>query len=523
MFDIFQVWQDLTYLLFATAFTLVGGLVIFFGVLERLKSKAYDTRVVDILASEENQRSSNKKQPKKESGKEKWIAFLFLFCFGSAFLAAGIFTGYDFVHLKANGLYADAIVVENKRYKDNDGHVSYNAVVRFSDFNGKVHRLEDGVSYGSSPSYEVDTRLGVFYDAENPERFVIDDYWHYMLSAIIFCGIGILLLLGLLFFARSVFFSISEEDALADHDGGRARTYKRYVFTAIVEYRDKQGERKVEKTAWDCYSVLAMMPGRRRTLYKSDDPNDHLRPQSYVVIFLGIVFLCPGLYFIKMVVDDGVSFATLIVLAGILCFLGFKAVRFISKIPKGEWDKGWADLRKNGIRVTSTSVARGGGEVLEPHQIRRFATKHVKIAHLTMVCFAVACAGFCYAAYYNGHRTFDFMQRAVSVQGKVVSLNSRYSDGSYTYYAEIEYLDKKGEAVRFSDSVGASHPLFKRGENVAILYDPEKSTKAIVDRGLFNWTLTAVLGGVAFFCFLIAVYNFKLVRSVRLGVSSGRI
>jgi hypothetical protein len=106
--------------------------------------------------------------------------------------------------------------------------------------------------------------------------------------------------------------------------------------------------------------------------------------------------------------------------------------------------------------------------------------------------------------YLNNNLT-QMMETGITATGHVVRMESRRSNssdgGGTLYHAVIEFETRKGETIRFTDKLGASHPLYETGEDVRVVYKPNKPRDAIIDRGIWN---RLVPGGLAAFgCLLI--------------------
>ena len=80
------------------------------------------------------------------------------------------------------------------------------------------------------------------------------------------------------------------------------------------------------------------------------------------------------------------------------------------------------------------------------------------------------------------------------------------------YYAIVGFIDGNGRSVEFEDSVGASSPMYKRGDAVGVIYYPDEPKDAIIDRGIFNWSLSGGLAVGAFLTLLMAFHNFRVSR-----------
>lgn len=124
-----------------------------------------------------------------------------------------------------------------------------------------------------------------------------------------------------------------------------------------------------------------------------------------------------------------------------------------------------------------------------------------KIALWVFLAVSIVCFS---ASYYMGQNMIDFLRDGIRVTGEVVDLERREShsdDGpSYAYYAIIEYEAPSQGVFKFSDSVGSSKALFALGDRVDVIFDPEDTDEAIIDRGLWNWALSGGLFVVGLLC-----------------------
>ncbi len=206
---------------------------------------------------------------------------------------------------------------------------------------------------------------------------------------------------------------------------------------------------------------------------------------------------------------------TILIIVGGLGFIGFKLWRFVQSIPKDDWDKGWAEFREKGIEITSSNN-KSKGRVLNAAEIAQRVKKQASRAQITGFVFLLIAAGLSGGVYYAGLDMLEKTQNGVRADGEVVSIESRYSSTSdssgYTYYAVVKFFDDQGRSTRFQDNVGSSTPLYKRGDEVRVLYDPMNSGKAMIDRGLMNWGLSGGLALAVLFSLWIAFYNLMLSR-----------
>jgi hypothetical protein len=59
----------------------------------------------------------------------------------------------------------------------------------------------------------------------------------------------------------------------------------------------------------------------------------------------------------------------------------------------------------------------------------------------------------------------------------------------------VRFTDETGEPVEFKDRIGSNPSLYHVGEAVTVLYERDAPThKAMIDRGLWNWLPSLLLG-----------------------------
>lgn len=86
---------------------------------------------------------------------------------------------------------------------------------------------------------------------------------------------------------------------------------------------------------------------------------------------------------------------------------------------------------------------------------------------------------------------------AETAPGKIVDIDSQSGDDGTTYYAIASFKDTAGNEHRVRDSFGkGGSPVFKRGENVTVLYDPANPDKAYFGSFLHNTFLPLIFTGM---------------------------
>lgn len=425
------------------------------------------------------------------------------------FFGFGAYTAYDYANLRMNGIAVTAVIADNESESDSDG-TSYYAVVGYTDKGGYYHRVRDKIGTGSSPSYSVGDKVRVYYEADNPAHFIIDDFWHYMGVAIAFMTIpavfiGLLMLMG-----------------RAGKNGQKKKhgimRYSGEMYYPVYAYKAVNGDivRIVSDTGSNMLSGKRL--GKRVTLLlRGDDPHNARKP-GLVMPLVGLVFLVPGILFSYLAVTTfEFSVMTPIVALGLGGAIYFKAKNSkLGKIikPREMWENRTAFKVRMKKKFESKMTK---GRLLTADEIRErmaaydgYAIKWTPFAALIAVCIMAG-------GYYMYGDMQEKMAQGLRVTGEIVRIDSKYdssSDGSgYTYYGVVKYMTAAGESIEFRDSVGSSHALFEKGDQVDVIYDPAKPQKAMIDRGMWNWLLSVGLMAFGAFLMFWSLKSFFAIRS----------
>mgnify|MGYP000524115541 CR=1 FL=1 len=102
-------------------------------------------------------------------------------------------------------------------------------------------------------------------------------------------------------------------------------------------------------------------------------------------------------------------------------------------------------------------------------------------------------------AMYLGLQRWNFLERALPVEGTVIEYYASTDSDGTTYYPVVEFKSpESGRAVTFRHDVGSSHPSYSRGALVPVLYDPDNNYEAIIDEDLWNWFGTILISVLGF-------------------------
>jgi len=290
------------------------------------------------------------------------------------------------------------------------------------------------------------------------------------------------------------------------------------TYYSVFEYSAPNGEVLEHMSDMGSNSLLSQLPGKRVTLMVFPDSPGKVRRPSLVLPIFGSVFLLPGIFIGHMAVTTfEPSSMFFIIIIAIIGFIAYKIWDFVKDIPREELKEGWRSLRENKPNITSSSRSENEkGRVLEQDEIfKRLKNqcRNSRISGYIMLVVACALVG---GSYYAGLNMVDRMQNGVRAPAEVVRIKSQYSSSTdssgYTYYAIVGFTDENGRSVEFKDSVGASSPMYKTGDEVEVIYYFDKPKDAIIDRGIFNWSLSGGLAIGGLLILWMAIYSIRISR-----------
>lgn len=534
IFGLLSAWNVAGLIIMSGVFLLIGGVILGDFLLWQFYSRRVSARIEAlrvVFPRETSTKSLAEKNTEvSESFKESFrkqpvatmlaslVLFLFLL-FPLAFTGMGVWMGYKYFSLTQYGIYSQGVVVDNEETKDSDGAVSYKAVVTFVDKSGLVHRVKDSFSYGGSPSFKQGSTVGIYFDASDPQRFVIDDFWHNMTISIVFSLIGFVFV-GLIAVARLG--KNSKDDAHKPTNRfWKRKKYAGETYYPVYQYTAACGVFAQHIATLPLSLFLNHMPGRKVSLLVMDGDKPQIRTSHWLSLILGGIFFAPGLFIGSVALsqmEDKPLFY--LILFSLFAYCVFRFLRFYYTFPLEKREEAWHMVRSGKlfkeIKITSSDASIFSGEqgsVLSRSDLILRIPTQKKLALRGAVIMFVLCAALSVGAYYAGIDMMDRYEKGIRARAEVVDFKEHYSSddgGGYTYSAVVEYFDQGGDKVRFDDSVRASSPLYKKGEYIIVLYNPLNSKDAIIDRGVWNWTLSLGLSIFAILFFWGTLHSFAL-------------
>ncbi|MCL4677244.1 MAG: YpbF family protein [Alphaproteobacteria bacterium] len=517
IFSVLEAWNALGLMLMASVFLLIGGGMLAHHFYWRFCARRIEGRVVGLRVVQTSKWEAETPDSEGQNSHGALLVFGFFFIlFPLIFGGIGAWFAYGYYDLTTNGMYADAVVVRNETTTDSDGDSSNSTVIRFTDRKGESREVKDSISYGGAPSYDEGQGIGVYYDPDDPEWFVIADFWHNMGIAIAFMGFSVLFILifCLIFFFSRRKGSIGSGGAVATQD----------AFYPVYEYHTPQGERAeyVDSVGTGAY-FLHTLPGTRARLLMFPGHPPKVKKASLVWLVLGLIFLLPGLFIGYVAVSQfRFSLGMIALLLAGVGFAGYQLMLFLEKIPKAEREKGWKAFRSGeflsneNFTITMDDASKKG-RLMTPEEIRTGIPKQRRAYRISGLIMLLIGLGLGAGSYYAGESMLALSQNGIRTGGEVVDLRSKSTDDGYVYHAVVRFKDLGGQDVRFEDSVGASSPTMKRKDQVQVLYPPDRPKDAIIDRGIFNWSLSGGLAAGAFL-FLLGAFS-----SLRTAARAGRM
>ena len=271
-----------------------------------------------------------------------------------------------------------------------------------------------------------------------------------------------------------------------DKDGSR-------TFAPVIAFHHPNGTRCVIQSALGTSSISW---GLREKVGILIDRNDPARARLHTKGFLifGLVFVAIGLFcailFFSIFSWGPVSGTIAVIISASLVWSLRRKVKTAPKLSEVR------DYVRKGIG--SDVVAHRDfdfAKLLAPAELslaRRRAGRQSLIGGIIMILIG---AGAMYWSHEWMGRRRAFLEGAVPAIGRVVDLAMSNDSDSTTWAPVVEFTPRAASApVTFRHSVASSHPSWKRGDLVRVLYDPSKPSRALIDKGRWNLAVPLIPG-----------------------------
>jgi hypothetical protein len=287
------------------------------------------------------------------------------------------------------------------------------------------------------------------------------------------------------------------------------------MYTPVVEF-PCNGETYSFKATISSSTMPYKVGESVPVIYLENDPhNARLRTNSRYLIggafsFMGLVALTIG------VVNFQYNRASLFVVAGVLALLIYKIIKAKSRVnAQGihtsndfKTKDNTGDALLDGLTAHNAREASDKNYRPSVNLITNQAdvVKGQQIPKWVPYLFIVIGLGLLVGGVYSGQKRANFLANAETTQGKVVSMESSTSDGSTVYYPIVRYtFPQSNQSVKFKHNVGSSHPSWRTGETVTVLFNPADKNDAMIEGGWMNWLGPGVLTGLGTIFFFVGL------------------
>jgi hypothetical protein len=128
----------------------------------------------------------------------KWVFLLVFGAIGAPIFIAGLVWGAKRYALMKSGFRADGTVVENVESTSSRGGRDYYPKVEFKAFDGKTYRFQGSTGTGGAPEYEINAKVQVIYQQDNPSAAQLADFDQFWLGPLIVAMLGfVMVVLGI--------------------------------------------------------------------------------------------------------------------------------------------------------------------------------------------------------------------------------------------------------------------------------------------------------------------------------------
>lgn len=287
-------------------------------------------------------------------------------------------------------------------------------------------------------------------------------------------------------------------------------------YYGVLEFKAPDGSRREQISGFGSSSILNRIPGQYVKLMMMPDNPDKVRRPTVVLMFFGLVFVLPGLLVLNTAVQTfEPNFMMIVLPIGFIGFLAVKIWMSIQRVPEEERQQKMKEFKSKRTKGFSFSESnKSKGRLLETSEITEIVKKHVKQAKLFGYVMLVVSLGLGGGAYYLGLDMKERLETGLRASGEIVGREYKRSSGDSqgTYSAVVRFVDQNGKRHKFTEKHGSSHPTFRKGDAVEVIYNADDPKDAIVDHGLWNWLLSGGLGLAAALILWGAFYNLSLVR-----------
>ena len=290
------------------------------------------------------------------------------------------------------------------------------------------------------------------------------------------------------------------------------------MYTPVYRYAMPDGVTHEAKSDISSGSPSAYKTGSAVPLLVSpDNPSDAHAANNYVFDLVGLVLLVPGLWLGETALTAyPVTPMTWIMAALMLLYFAERAHGLFNRNGPRLSLRAWKqqhDPASTPINLADVKPAEQFQPAADTSQSFGAQLKKNKLALPIVALFAIIAASI---GWYQGMSVAQLEANGVRTRGEVVDLKEEYSSdshgGSYVYYPIVNFRTGDDRLITFKDSMGSNPPTHRPGDQVRVLFAPDNPGRAMIDRGIWNWTIPAVMVIVGVLLGWLFVYMWKQKR-----------
>lgn len=326
----------------------------------------------------------------------------------------------------------------------------------------------------------------------------------FLLAGLCFLAIGAALVVAE---ARTRRGAVEVAAELVGFSAGRRGASGARFFHAVARYVAPDGEVRYLESSVGSSAPLGRVGDALGVLVQPGDP-EKAAIKSSVPYVLGGVLAAMGLG--ASILFFRTFRITTFSVASALAFVGLGAWKARGALREKPLSlEAWRRTKEKllGVRVYTEST-KGEIDWMEPAALQAATRGQQKASRFAMPFLLLAGGGLVFLGIHLHGRTEAFLERAVGGAGVVVELVANDSSDGTTWAPLVEF-EHGGRKYRFKDSLSSSPPSHRRGDAVAVLYDPSRPADARIDRGFWNKGIPVLIGAFGGLLCALGVWMFS--------------
>lgn len=326
---------------------------------------------------------------------------------------------------------------------------------------------------------------------------------------IAFVGIGTLILRFQLFPQYS---TLDRLGKVVGYSAGNQSALKSSMFYTVVQFKNIDGQDYLTESSVGS-NVPLHDPGQIVTVQINTNNPRQAHIKSSALLWLGFFILLMGL--VSVIVFFSVfqwNFFSVAIAAIVSLGLLAKIFGFLEKNSEG-FQQQHLQKYKNQFLKSLKPECRPLDEACQihwctPESLKKSMTEAAKAQIIAKPILVLICIAAFSGSYSLWKKTNSFLQQSIPAQGQIIDLKAKTDHGVTLYTPIVEYTHIDGKKYSFRHGTSSTHPSYKVGDTVSVLYIKENPTHAQIDGGpLWNYLSSLLTGGLGILLGLAAVFS----------------